>query len=242
MADHRNGTGDNTADYADYDDEFNEVISLLQMGRVEPMDESPSEDVWNAIAGEIGGDMAKQVLASADSPSADSPGGDASSAGSTPRAANGPGAATVTSLSDRRRLTGRNFAIITAVAAAILLVAVPLGLAFGGGGPDQRADLLALDGFSGSGTAEVTDRTLSLDVEGLDAPDGSFYELWLLDIEGDELEDLTSLGRVDAEGNFTIPADIDLGEFDVIDVSIEPDDGNPDHSGASVLRGGLADA
>jgi hypothetical protein len=39
----------------------------------------------------------------------------------------------------------------------------------------------------------------------------------------------------------TLPADLDLGRFDVVDVSREPLDGNPGHSSDSVLRGTLTD-
>ena len=36
-----------------------------------------------------------------------------------------------------------------------------------------------------------------------------------------------------------LPADLDLAEFPLVDVSVEPLDGNPTHSGDSVARGEL---
>ena len=38
---------------------------------------------------------------------------------------------------------------------------------------------------------------------------------------------------------FELPADLDLGEFPIVDVSVEPLDGDPTHSGVSVARGEL---
>ncbi len=211
-------------DFEELESDFGEVMAILREGPIDKPTELPSEQVWTAIAKEVGGDVAAAATILDEE-------GEADEAVVSP--------APVVSL-DERRSNGRRFAIITAVAAAILLVAVPLALAIGGDdGPEQRAELLALGGFDGSGQAELSGRTLDIDLEGLDAPEGSFYELWLLDLEGDELQDLRSLGRVDANGSFTVPADVDLSEFSVVDVSVEPEDNNPDHSGDSVLRGGL---
>jgi hypothetical protein len=223
MSEHRNGSADGREDFAQYDTDFGDVVELLAMGRPDPIDETPSDDVWNAIAAEIGGALV------ADEP-ADSPEEGADQG------------AEVVSLSARREAKGRRFAIVTGAVAAALLVGVPLVLAIGGGGPDRQAELAALGGFAGTGQAELNGRVLDIDVEGLDAPAGSFYELWLLDLDGDELQDLTSLGRIEADGSFTVPDGVDLDEFDVVDVSIELDDGNPDHSGDSILRGGLSDS
>jgi hypothetical protein len=37
-----------------------------------------------------------------------------------------------------------------------------------------------------------------------------------------------------------LPADIDIGQYPIVDVSVEPMDGNPAHSGVSIARGQLA--
>jgi hypothetical protein len=147
-----------------------------------------------------------------------------------------------TSVDSGGRSMGKRFAVITAVAAAILLVAVPLSLSLRGESLDQRAELLALGESSGLGTAELTDRTLAVDLEGLQPLDGANYELWLLDLEGDDLEDLVWIGVVNEDGTFTVPEGVDLDEFSVVDVSIEPEDGDETHSGNSVLRGPLSEA
>ncbi len=50
-----------------------------------------------------------------------------------------------------------------------------------------------------------------------------------------------SLGVVDgASGTFTVPDGLDLSRYDLVDVSAEPYDGNPAHSGDSIIRGKLS--
>jgi RNA polymerase sigma-70 factor (ECF subfamily) len=48
---------------------------------------------------------------------------------------------------------------------------------------------------------------------------------------------LTGIGD---EGRFTFPVGLDLDDFAVVDVSAEPFDGDPAHSGDSILRGELS--
>ena len=67
--------------------------------------------------------------------------------------------------------------------------------------------------------------------------DGQFYELWLLGAD----KRLVGLGsfRVDEQGRATLnlPLPVDPKSFTYFDLSLEPSDGNPGHSGVSVLRG-----
>jgi hypothetical protein len=64
-----------------------------------------------------------------------------------------------------------------------------------------------------------------------------YYEVWLTD---EDIEDMVSLGPLRGDGIYRIPEGVDFHEFPVVDVSIEPDDGDATHSGSSVLRGTLA--
>ena len=49
-----------------------------------------------------------------------------------------------------------------------------------------------------------------------------------------------SLGLLEgASGRFVVPDGIDLDEFTLVDVSAEPVDGDPAHSGDSIVRGEL---
>ena len=148
--------------------------------------------------------------------------------------------APVVQLAHRRLLRARRTAIAVAAVAAVGLIGVPLGLALRSASPDPVvADLAALEGFEGSGRAELTGRDLEVALQGLEPVKGEFYELWLLRLDGGELTDLKALGTIDDEGEFHIDDDVDLSKFNVVDVSLEPDDGNPKHSGVSVLRGEL---
>jgi anti-sigma-K factor RskA len=84
-----------------------------------------------------------------------------------------------------------------------------------------------------------------VDLAADDSADGStdgstdgLREVWLLRADA---SGLVSLGLLDgATGRFSIPAGIDLAEFPVVDVSAEPADGNPGHSGDSIVRGTLS--
>ncbi len=67
-------------------------------------------------------------------------------------------------------------------------------------------------------------------------------EIWLIepDAEG-QVRDLRSLGLIDAADlrSVAIPADVDPTKFTVVDISVEPRDGDAAHSGRSILRGPL---
>jgi anti-sigma-K factor RskA len=92
---------------------------------------------------------------------------------------------------------------------------------------------------NGVGEARLTERDgsyqLELDVPELPAVDG-FYEVWIIDTETDGMY---SLGVVTGDGTFALPPNVDPAGFPVIDVSVEPVDGRPTHSGRSILRGTL---
>ena len=73
---------------------------------------------------------------------------------------------------------------------------------------------------------------------------GQYLEAWLIDTDGKQLY---SLGALTPEpddtryhGTFRLPPDLQLTAFDTVDVSAERFDGNPTHSGASLLRGRMA--
>ena len=128
-----------------------------------------------------------------------------------------------------------------AVAAGIAVVA---GVVVLGGDDEPEPTVVAtaaLDslGASGSGSAELldTDGHLQLRVEtdDLDPGDG-FLEVWVIDTA---VERLVSLGPVRADGLYDLPPGLDPEAFPIVDVSVEPIDGDPTHSGDSVLRGQL---
>jgi len=106
------------------------------------------------------------------------------------------------------------------------------------------AQLEPLPDHSGTGAAEVvgtaSSRVLELDVSGLTRGDG-FYEVWLL---GPDATTLVSVGLLDTSqgtrATFPLPADLDVADFPIVDISLEPVDGDPAHSGDSIVRGTLA--
>jgi Anti-sigma-K factor rskA len=61
--------------------------------------------------------------------------------------------------------------------------------------------------------------------------------VWLID---PNVEGMVSLGPARSDGTYAVPPDIDVAAFPIVDVSVEPPDGVPTHSGVSVLRGTLA--
>ncbi|WP_158412502.1 anti-sigma factor [Ilumatobacter nonamiensis] len=94
-------------------------------------------------------------------------------------------------------------------------------------------------GDSGEGTAELIDDDgtleLRLATDGIENADG-FAEVWLIN---SDLTQLVSLGPVRDDETYVLPSGLDPAAFPVVDVSHEPLDGNPEHSGDSVLRGQL---
>lgn len=107
--------------------------------------------------------------------------------------------------------------------------------------PIASAELLAFPDHPGAhGEAVVEERgderTVVVTLEAAPIP-GTFREVWLISSDATQI---VSLGVLDSQtGTFPIPADIDLDEFVLVDVSAEPDDGPPEHSGDSIVRGEL---
>jgi hypothetical protein len=65
-------------------------------------------------------------------------------------------------------------------------------------------------------------------------------EVWLI---RSDASGLVSLGLLDGpSGRFTVPSGIDLADYPIVDVSAEPVDGEPAHSGDSIVRGELRSA
>lgn len=208
------------------DDEFADIEALLR--ELEPADlelDAPPDDLWAGIAASVASDQ--------------------------------PTTATVTSLSNRGRLRRPLLAVAAAAALVVggSVIVSTLDNDDNGGNVIARA-ALAYDPISfdplGSGTsaeAALVDDTSGLVIViddevfpsdiGVDAD----LELWL--IEADDtgaVVDLVSLGELDPGGDtsFVVPAGYDTSIYSVVDISIEPRDGDPTHSGRSILRGMLS--
>ncbi|MBJ7452591.1 MAG: anti-sigma factor [Blastococcus sp.] len=93
---------------------------------------------------------------------------------------------------------------------------------------------------SGSADVVVRDdgsRVLEIDLDAPALDDSSYYEVWVIDRS---VSGMYPLGAVEP-GTQTVelPDGIDLAEYPLLDVSVEPLDGDPTHSGVSVARGDL---
>ncbi|MGY6500349.1 MAG: anti-sigma factor [Acidimicrobiales bacterium] len=216
------------------------LVGMLD--EIDPGDqlEAPPASVWDAIAaatGQAGGDTA---------------GAGAPAVGSVaPAQTPAP-----TDLSERRARRTQTPPVWLAAAAAVLAVMVvavgALSIASLGGDDAPAGTEIAaaeLDVLVSSWTdlgASATLRqldtddeiVLDLDVAGLQEVDG-FFEVWLLT---PEVDGLVSLGPLRSDGRYQVPPGIDPARFSVVDVSIEPHDGDPTHSGNSILRGPLSEA
>ncbi len=160
-----------------------------------------------------------------------------------------------------QRLTLPSLRLSPALAGGLATVLVAVGIGAGaligsdststpqpGSGPVITGQQIALRQFgtapAGAGArAVVFTRNgrgrVRLNVHGLPANHGhSYYEVWMIR----DAKHLTSLGTftvgADGRGSVTLPVSVDPADYPVMDVSLEPDDGNPGHSHVSVLRSG----
>ncbi len=148
-----------------------------------------------------------------------------------------PTLATVTPL--RRRRT----AVWLASAAAAGVVIGAVGVALWPSAP--AATVLAATELSDlateapAGEARLEQRDDGVDILVVDTTytqvADADLEVWLID---PEIEGMVSLGYLTSDhGEFVVPAGYDIVGFPIVDVSVEPRDGKPTHSGASVTRG-----
>lgn len=180
-----------------------------------PALDGPPDDLWDRIAEEV-------------------------------RSDDGPAAAPGRSVRTRRVL-----ALAAAVVVVCGLVAAALVATRGSSG--STTELVARASLSGEGLDPGGDSTgaaellegssgwkVAIQADDLpDPPAGSYYEAWLL---GSGPGQVQSLGALRGDERFAVPDGLAIEDFPLVDVSIEPIDGNPAHSSKSVLRGELEKA
>lgn len=197
--------------------------------------QSPPARVWQSLRAELGLSADLEPQAGAEHASV---------------VATGSAPAPVASLDaarERRSSIRRFIATIAASAAAAALVAGGV-LWWGAAAPRDAGQLIAsaqLDALpdwpAATGQATVAERAdgervvqVSLDAE---VGEGVVREVWLLT---ENLDGLISLGLLTgSSGEFVVPASVDLSQFSLVDISAEPLDGDPTHSGDSIVRGAL---
>ncbi|WP_198598110.1 anti-sigma factor domain-containing protein [Blastococcus atacamensis] len=138
----------------------------------------------------------------------------------------------------------RGLVLVAAAAVAGAVLGAGVTALVRGDDATEPVTAVALDALTdeqATGRAEVVvreDDSRALQVD-LDAPalEDEYYELWLIE---PDVVDMVSLGVLrPGTQTFELPAALDLGEFPLVDVSVEPIDGDPTHSGVSVARGEL---
>jgi hypothetical protein len=219
------------------------VVRTARSGSPDDAPQAPPAHVWEGIHAELG-------LTTPAAPEA--PAADAGPPAPVVRdaAADQPPADEL-GVARHRRLRRARTAPLLMAAAATGAVVGGLGVwaLTDGPGVEPAPEVVAtttldpLPSWDVQGTAAVevaADGTRLLVVEvpgaGTGAPDG-YHEVWLLD---PDVSQLVSLGVLDGEsGTFAIPAGLELDALPVVDVSLEPYDGDPAHSGDSVVRGTL---
>lgn len=104
------------------------------------------------------------------------------------------------------------------------------------------ADLTALDSDADRGVASAVrdDDMVTLRVQARDLGDeDGFHEVWLINVDGKRMVALGVLAEWDT-GEFQVPRGLIEEGYRIVDISVEPDDGDPTHSGVSLARGELA--
>ena len=156
----------------------------------------------------------------------------------------------VVALAGRRRRTWT----LLATAAAVVAVAAAGIVVLDGGGSDGEVvstaalafDAEAFDprGSDATARAELVDDGGRLEIRLTDAnlPElaGEDLQLWLIepDPTGQPI-DVAPVALLDGPGTYRVPDGLDPSSHYVVDISIEPRDGDPSQSGKSILRGAL---
>jgi anti-sigma-K factor RskA len=99
---------------------------------------------------------------------------------------------------------------------------------------------VALVDHNGKQTIRIDDAALPKQLSEQDD-----LEIWLIEPDpSGNVAAIVSLGFVNPNdpGSFEVPAEIDTSQYSVVDISIEPRDGDATHSGHSILRGSLHSA
>jgi anti-sigma-K factor RskA len=132
--------------------------------------------------------------------------------------------------------------LVVAAAGAAVVAAVGI-LALRGGGPeaDARAEIIPGSGRPAGGEAVLygtgrDDGRLVLRLRNVPAPEaGHHYQVWVLRVGSETMESVgVFTARGDFEHEFRLPG---RGRYAAVDVSIEEDGGDPEHSGRSLGAG-----
>lgn len=145
----------------------------------------------------------------------------------------------------------RRFQPLLAAAAVLLVALVAVGVTIRavGNGDDTTPVAIGMATLTNAELPVQSDATaavelveidggyaLDIDLSAVPDPGEGVLELWVIDTE---VAGMFTLGAIDGDGLFELPEGVDPAAFPVVDISVEPLDGDPTHSGQSVLRGVL---
>lgn len=210
------------------DDEVLDELRTIagSLGRQPVEWETPPVDLWQRISAEVADERSGAPSRSPTAVPTDAP------------AATTTG--TVSSLADARRRRGLWWAAAAAAAVALVVAGALIRVARSDSAEIVTQAALERLGDAGDGHAELVERSggfeLRLSTSGVAIDPGSFAEVWVINTD---VTEMISLGPLRRDGRYELPAGIDPSAFPIVDVSIEPLDGTPTHSGHSVLRGQL---
>lgn len=203
----------------DHDDRVDDVEALLRELSADDFDiVPPPDDVWAGIETEISDD------------------------------------ATVVSLAARRSTFRTRFLAAAAAVAVLAAGAVVVASLRGDDAPVIATATLEYDettfdplGAEATATAELIERdgrySIRIDEATLptDLGEPADLELWMIAVTDDGSLDVQPVSLVDAEspGTYDVPAGLDPDVYSIVDISVEPRDGDASHSSRSILRGTL---
>lgn len=220
-------------------------VGHLRTAAVKP--EPLPAGLWTRIAEEIG---APEPIAGAAMPSGAA--ADAAAGAAAPVAPSRDDRRTHDHVAPRRGRRARSVRRFSTSALALACVATAVvvgGIAISVGFLSNRTDrgtvvaaapLEPLTGGLAPASAEVFERdghqVLVLDTGALPESDG-YLDVWLIDTD---VQGMINVGILDAGTHeYVLPAGVDISRFPIVDISVEPFDGDPTHSGESIWRGQL---
>lgn len=197
---------------------------------------TPPERVWDAIRAEVA-EVAPSAADGTEPLQAVDP---------SPAAQPTSASAVKDELAPRRRRAPAWAMVAAAVGGAVLgagavIAGLTLGTADAGATVVAEAPLADLATEAEAGRAVLETREDGTEVLVVDTDfselDDAYLEVWLID---ENVEGMVSLGHLTGDRTeFVLPAGFDTSAFPIVDISVEPLDGVPTHSGDSVTRGVL---
>ena len=195
---------------------------------------APPPRVWDAIAAATG--VQASPTGMADAERADAPADPALTAVPPAPAADDGGVV--------RQLRPRRSRLLLAAAAAVVVVGAAAGVIALNRDDEvtlASTPLSTLDTGRTEGTASVVEehdgtRVLRIELNTPPPKDG-YYEAWLADANA---SGMVSMGSVrPGTTSLPVPDDLNLADLPTVEVSVEPLNGDPAHSGVSLVRGQL---